>query len=99
MFKKKDKNIPKNLEDACNFVPSLDDWALIEEAFVYAVNNEDKFHEVIKQRNLREHKKLWKRYMSLRDENGQKLIGFLFMKRNPKTAENICKRFKNPKQR
>ena len=96
MFNKKDKNIPKKLEDSCNFEPTLDDWALIEEAFVYAVNNEHWFHEIVKQRNPKEHKKLWKRYITLRTEHGHNLIGFLFMKRCPETKKMVCKDFEKP---
>ena len=95
MFKKKARNIPDSLEKLCNFEPSIDDWALIEEAFCYAVVNEDIFYERVKQRNPKEYKRLWKRYIALRheDRDGHDLIGFLFMKRSPETADNVCKRF------
>jgi len=96
MFNKKNKNIPKNLEDSCNFEPSLDDWALIEEAFVYITSKDFYFKEFLKLRNPREHKRLWKRYTELRSEHGHKLIGFLFMKRCPETKKMVCKQFENP---
>ena len=93
MFGKKERNIPKNLEDTCNFEPSLDDWALMEEAFIYSVNNELWYKEFLKLRNPKEYKRLWKRYMELRSEYGHSIIGFLFGKRCPETRAMICKKF------